>query len=194
MSKTDDIGHPDRADLLAAAQTGRHRLGPHLKRCAECRELYEMFRATRAYRDLVRGPVDSDLVARCAAIPVMEQVDRGLRIRPGTIGHDSWSDLPAMALRDIDQGGERRLRLLFGPLTLELVAQRTGSSWQMSARLFGGQGDDRAVYIIRAGRRKITAGEHGMFVWADRQPPRSIELITPGELFRCAPISWRGAL
>ncbi len=185
--------HPSRKDLIRALMTGRNRFAAHLSECAGCREMFQMLEVAQVYRELVTEGVSSDLVLRCAAIPLVVQKTRSLRKQHGRMRFDSWSTVPATALRSIDLGGERRLRLSAGVFTLEMVAQRQSDRWEFWARITRKGKRPIPMFVIQAGRRKIAAGAHSVFAWSDRYPPHRMSLISSDLRIEFEPIDWRAA-
>lgn len=190
MNMPDSQKHPSREDLIRILKNGRNRFAAHLRECADCREMFEMLKATQAYREQVTETVSPDLVERCAAIPLVGQSARPRRMQPGRVQFDSWSTLPALALRSIDLGGERRLRLSAGAYTLELVAQRQPDHWEFWARVLRKGTEPIPLFVIQAGRRKIVAGAHSVFAWSDHHPPRKISLVSADLRIEFQPINW----
>jgi hypothetical protein len=185
--------HPSREDLIRVLKTGRNHYAAHLRECAGCREMFEMLKVTLTYREQVTETASADLILRCAAIPLLARSTRPQRKQRGRLQFDSWSTLPAMALRSIDLGGERRLRLSAGSYTLELVAQRQSDRWEFWARIIRKGTEPIPMFVIQAGRRKIAAGAHSVFAWSDRYPPRRMSLISSTMRIEFEPIDWSAA-
>jgi len=175
MKKSEN--HPDRASLLNAAATGEVPFASHLKRCAQCRELFELFvqyGPDERLKDLAPPPQS---VARAAAVPKLVESRRPARAVSGRLAFDSWADLPAVQFRSAVGSLERRVRLEAGPYTLELVAERGQSEWEFVARIYD-RDKVTSEFILKAGRRKLVPRSQACYYWSAKNPPRVLQLLS----------------
>ncbi len=181
--------HPSRRTMLDAIESGQVPFRDHLKKCPACRKLFELL---QRYAQPGRAPMVGsapETVSRLAAIPMAAG-----RMRPDgqTAGHlhqDSWTDLPAVALRDSGVGLERRMVLCAGRIRLELLAHRTRSGWEFVARVFDG---DQPVteYALRAGRVTLAPAPDAYYYWRAEHPPKTLRLISSSVRIDFDRLSW----
>ena len=99
--------HPEREELIKAAETGYAPFGDHLDTCRDCRDLFEFHRACfRVAPDGLSAPSD-EAMANQLAIPLLEAARHSSERRKGSVTYDSLYQLPALALRDVGKGAER---------------------------------------------------------------------------------------
>jgi len=187
--KRDD--HPDRKDIIKAAQTGVVPFKDHLRLCRDCRELFDYFLAyIRSAPEGILYPSDEAL-AKHKAIPLVQSSRASQRRVEGRVTYDSWSRLPAIALRDVGKGMERRLRMKAGDITLELSAERRSDRWEFTARAYR---KDRVVspdYILKAGRVEVAASELDCYYWSSQRPPRRLKLLCGSLAIDFGTLQWR---
>jgi hypothetical protein len=168
--------HPRRIEIMKAAQSGSATLKDHLEECPDCRKLYEIFRAqSRSTRNGMERPSDN-AIASLYAIPLKENVRKAVKKLKGCITYDSWTQLPALQLRDAGRGMERRLRLKADDITLELSAERQPTGWDLTARAYRRDDVVTSDYILTADGRQVTASVQECYYWSSKIPPRRIWL------------------
>lgn len=175
MKKTET--HPDRASLVRAAQTGKVPFRSHLKQCADCRELFELFvqyGPDERLKDLAPPPA---AVARARAIPKLVASRRPSRAIAGKVAFDSWAEVPAVQLRSEVGNLERRVRLEAGRFTLEIVAERVQSQWEFVARIYDRE-EVTSEFILKAGRRKLVPQSQHCYYWSAKRPPKTLQLLS----------------
>ncbi len=171
--------HPERDELIKAAESGSVPFKDHLEDCMDCRKLFEFFQVfLRAAPGGLLEPSE-EAMARHVAIPISEGSRHAVKKLKGSIAYDSWAQVPALALRDAGKGAERRLRLEAGNLILEFSAERQGDTWDFTARAYHNEQAVSSGYILKADRREVIAGEQNCFFWSSQQPPRKLQLVSP---------------
>ena len=175
MERTDER-HLTRLEIIKAAREG---VAPeHLKRCSDCRLLYEtLVRFTAGANDLPEVPAER-LIDKLSAIPVLVgRPERPQQVR-GSRVYDSWFDSPAVGLRDHSLKSERRLRFEYGTIGLELVAERHGDHWEFSARVYEGT-EVTCKYVLKVGRQKLSPQEHDCYFFQRPTLPTGLNLLSP---------------
>lgn len=181
--------HPDRASLLRAAQSGKVPFASHLARCAECRELYELFvqyGPDERLKDLAPSPQS---VALAKAIPRLVASRRPARAVAGRVAFDSWADVPAVQLRSAVGTLERRLRFEAGKYTLEIVAERAQKEWEFVARIYERQ-EVTSEFILKVGSRKLVPQSQRCYYWTAKNPPRTLQLLSPDLKIDFGKLTW----
>jgi len=181
--------HPDRAALIKAAQTGEIPFASHLRRCADCREMFELFiqyAPDERLKDLAPSPQS---VARARAVPKLVTSRKPLRAVTGRVTFDSWADIPAVQLRSTVGTLERRVRLEAGKYTLELVAERGQREWEFVARIYHGA-KVTSEFILQAGRRKLVPQSQRCYFWSAKNPPRTLQLLSPDLKIEFGKLTW----
>ena len=187
MKKADS--HPDRAELLKAAQTGKIPFASHLKKCGECREVFELFVQyvpDERLKDLAPSPQS---IARAKAVPKLITSRRPSRAVAGRLTFDSWADVPAVQLRSTVGTLERRVRLEAGKYTLELVAERVQKEWEFVARIYSGA-KVTSEFILKAGRRKLVPQSQRCYFWSAKNPPRTLQLLSQDLKIEFDKLTW----
>jgi hypothetical protein len=174
----DIVGHPDRDDLLRAARTGEVPIRQHLAACESCRGVYSLL-----LLDEHLGLLDVSLpfpreLSKHANLPLLSSDWIPRRTDTGKTVHDSWTGLPVTVTRDSAMGLERSLRFASGPITLELVADRTPEGWRLAARCYRSEVPS-GEFILKIGRRRMAPGLHDCYSWSALLPPRKIQLLSP---------------
>jgi hypothetical protein len=181
--------HPDRASMIKAAQTGKVPFAPHLARCAECRELYELFVQycpDERLKDLAPSPQS---VAKAKAVPKLVASRNPARAIAGRVAFDSWADVPAVQLRSTVGTLERRIRLEAGKYTLELVADRVQTEWEFVARIYDRQ-KVTSEFILQVGRRKLVPQSQRCYYWSAKNPPRTMQLLSQELKIEFGKLTW----
>jgi hypothetical protein len=119
----------------------------------------------------------SDAATRWKAIPLLDESLCGRRPHYGQVISDSWSSMPRLALRDVEDGHVRRLELRSGFARLEIVAERARGHWKFVARVYAGRLVQHA-FILRVGRLKLLAGSGGFYHWSSAWVPRTIHILS----------------
>ena len=170
--------HPDRAALIKAAQTGEVPFASHLKVCADCQEMFELFvqyAPDDRLTDLAPSPQS---VARAKAVPKLVASRKPSRGVTGRVTFDSWADVPAVQLRSTVGTLERRMRLEAGSYTVELVAEREQKEWEFVARIYRGA-RVTSEFILQVGRRKLVPQSQRCYFWSAKNPPKTLQLLSP---------------
>lgn len=181
--------HPSRRTMLTAIESGQVPFRAHLKKCLACRQLFELL---QRYAQPGQPPMvgsSPETVSKLAAIPMAAGQMRPSREVAGWLHQDSWTDLPAVALRDSGVGLERRVVFSAGPIRLELVAHRTRGGWEFVARVFD---SDEVVteYALRAGRATLAPAGDGYYHWRTEHPPKTLRLLSPAVRIDFEKLSW----
>ena len=183
--------HPGREEIIKAAETGSVPFKDHLDTCRGCRDLYEFHRARmRVAPDGLMAPSD-EAMAKHLAIPLLEAIRHTTGRRKGAVVYDSWSQLPALALRDVGKGAERRLRMQAGEVILEFSAERQGDSWDFTARAYE---EDQVVssrYVLKVDGRDVIASGQDCFYWSSQQPPQRMKLISAEAAIDFGSLRWK---
>ncbi|UCC43528.1 MAG: hypothetical protein JSU65_10335 [Candidatus Zixiibacteriota bacterium] len=182
--------HPDREQMIKAAETGRIPFRSHLAECPDCRELYELLGRFRGLVDVDLVMPPPDVMSRHSFIPQLLQSREQARTISGTVEFDSWSGLPALALRDAARGMERRMRLTAGPVSLELVAERQTRHWEFTARVYQ-RGRVSSGFILEAGRKQLYPGRRWCFRWTAAKPPRKLGLRSADLAIDFGALNWK---
>ncbi len=187
MKKTEI--HPDRASMLKAIQTGEVPFSSHLVRCAECRELYELFVQYRPDERLNDLEPSSQSVARARAVPKLVESRSPARAITGGVAFDSWADLPAVQIRSAVGTLERRIRLEAGKYTLELVADRVQTEWEFVARIYD-RHQVTSEFILQVGRRKLVPQSQRCYFWSAKNPPKTMQLLSSALKIDFGKLTW----
>lgn len=188
---TDKPNHPPREKLIRDAETGAGTFKSHLKTCGDCRDLYEFHRARmRVAPDGLLAPSD-ETMARHLAIPLLEAIRHTTGRRKGAVVYDSWSQLPALALRDAGKGAERRLRMQAGEVILEFSAERQGDSWDFTARAYEEDQVVSSTYVLKVDGRDVIASGQDCFYWSSQQPPQRVKLISAEAAIDFGSVRWK---
>ncbi len=159
--------------MLKAIRTGKIPFQKHLSECSDCRRQFETFQRYDGSEDLSGDQMPEGLVQRLNAIPDILAARRPSRVVAGEIAHDSWSGVSRAQLRDGSQGLERRMRLSWDNIHLELVAERRTRGWEFTARIY----EDNRVssqYVLRVGKRELLPGTQSCYCWSSSRPPRRL--------------------
>lgn len=185
--------HPSRSQMLKAIESERVTFQSHLKECAECRELFRILSNYRPYGASPLTGSSESTVARAAAIPLLQPSHRPEQVIRGRATTDSWSQLPAMQLREAPVGLERRLCFQAGDVTLELSAERRSSGWEFVARVYD---NDRISlsWVLKSGRQRFAAEKEGFYCWKAKNPPKSLSLISGKSQIEFDNLSWKASL
>jgi hypothetical protein len=171
-------GHPDRDDLLRAVRTGEVSFRQHLAECESCRNVYGLLLLDEHLGLLnVSTPFPREL-SKHANLPLLKSDWIPRRTDIGKSVHDSWTGLPVTVTRDSAMGLERSLRFSSGPISLELVADRTPEGWRFAARCYR-SGVPSGEFVLKIGRQRIAPGLHDCYSWTALQPPKKIQLLSP---------------
>ena len=182
-------GHPSRQRMLEAVGTGEVDFRSHLETCEPCRDLFELLSKfpTAGAEELPHSP--ENLLKRIEAIPSNYRVKPDFPIVIGHIVSDSWRDMASVQLRDVANDVTRRLVLKAGQINLELSAERHLGRWEFVARVYDrGKASDR--FVIKAGARKVQAGELGFYCWTSKRPPGKIGLLLNSHKIEFEGLSW----
>ncbi|MEE8575700.1 MAG: hypothetical protein V3T31_00460, partial [candidate division Zixibacteria bacterium] len=103
---------------------------------------------------------------------------------------DSWSQAPAMALRDMSAGHLRRIRLERGNISVEIVAEKQQSGWEFVARI---RRDDEVLhdFVMKVGSRKLLAKSGGFFQWSSKSVPHEVSLTSFKQDIAFERLSWQ---
>jgi len=181
--------HPSRTAMIRAIKSGNITFAEHLDRCPTCRNQFEFLKQfPLSGRPPIMAP-DMHGLERYASIPLVSGKIAPSHILKGRTSYDSWSQLPAMQLRDFGPGATRHLRLTAGMTTLELVAERVQKRWEFTARIYHAK-KVTARWAIYAGSRRLLPRSLGFYHWSSNQRPRIIRLITGCEMIQFERLSW----
>ena len=181
--------HPSRPRMIEAARTGVVGFRSHLEKCEPCRVMFELlskFQTTGA-EELPHTP--GSLLKRIETIPSRFRVKPDLPIVPGLIVSDSWSHMASAQLRDVATDVTRRLVLRAGQIELELSAERHLGSWEFAAKVYD-RGTASDQFVIKAGARKVQAGDLGFYCWSSKRPPGKIGLLQNSHIIEFEGLSW----
>ena len=134
-------------------------------------------------------PSDAALERYCN-IPLLFDESSDARTVKGRTTYDSWSDGPAIALRDSADGHIRRLKLKAGNLTLEIVAERRDNVWEFVARVY----DRKKVtnsHVLKVGGRRFLPLTGGFFVWSSTTEPKILRLESFDTVISFEKLSWQ---
>lgn len=176
--------------MMKAIETGSVPFDAHLKECRSCSEMFEFLSSIDILQRRPLETASEGLISRFSLIPVLVGSYQPGQTVTGAVKFDSWSQLPALAARDGAKGMERRMQLKAGQITLELVAEHRPEGWEFTARVY----DKRKVnsdFVMKIGRKKISAGLQSCFFWSSEKPPRRIQLLSPKVLIDFGPLSWK---
>ncbi|MDH3892382.1 MAG: hypothetical protein OEV49_15010 [candidate division Zixibacteria bacterium] len=181
--------HPSRQRMIEAAETGVVGFRSHLVECDSCRTLFDLLSKfpSKGVRELHHS--SPSLLKRIEAIPSNYKAKPDIPIVAGCIISDSWSQVASAQLRDVATDVTRRLVLRAGQIDLELSAERHLGKWEFAARVY----DHRkatAKFVIKAGARKVQAGELGFYCWSSKRPPGKIGLLQNSHLIEFEGLSW----
>lgn len=182
--------HPSRRAMLDAIESGRIPFRAHLRECLACRQLFELLQRYAQPGEQPMAASPPETVSKLAAIPMAARGKPPEKKIAGRLHKDSWTDLPAVALRDSGLGLERRVVFTAGRVRFELVAQRTPSHWEFVARVFD---RDRVVteYTLRAGRATLAPAADGYYYWRAPHPPKTLRLVSASKQIDFDKLSWR---
>lgn len=180
--------HPTRAQLIAAAQSGKPHLQTHLQECAACRALFELFRRFPPAESEELIHPSEDALQRWINVPLLAEPEKSRKRISGRVVFDSWAERPAV-VRDIPEGLVRRLRLAAKGLALEIVGERRRQAWHFVARVYRGQ-EAVSGFALKAGRQRLLPGEDGFFAWSAVRPPKTVELLSPDQQVHFEALSW----
>ena len=161
-----------------AARTGRIPFADHLERCKPCRSLYEALKWLGNDAGRVEWAPPGDLVQRHKAIPLLVASRRPARAVRAPRVYDTWTQLPALAVRQAAFGVERRVRFAVAQFEIEFVANRQLEGWELAVRVYENGGVTRR-FVLQTGRRKLLLGRGDCFVWTSRRAPRKLGLLSP---------------
>ena len=170
--------HATRTDLIEIIRRGDGRAAEHLAKCRQCRIALDIMRWSGCGRGQVEWEPSSELVQQLKAVPLLARTRRPRKAVRAVPVMDSWSDRPAVAVRQAPFGVERRVRFEVGEYTLEFVASRNLDGWDCVARVYK-EGRPARRFILKAGSRNISAGPGGCFIWSSAKPPRRLAALSP---------------
>ena len=181
--------HPERKAMLKALRTGVVPFRAHLDECEACRSLFALLSDFPVAGMPPLANVSADSVAAAEAVPLAHSNLPARRVVSGRMTFDSWSDRPALEIRNAGAGLTRRLCLKAGRLSLEIVAERTLEGWDFVARVYSAK---KAVsgYSLRIGTRNVLPRSQGFYHWSSKAAPRTLELIGTADRFRFEGLSW----
>jgi len=130
-----------------------------------------------------------EAMARLGVIPLLFEKPHDYSGEFGSIAYDSWTEGPAVALRDIADGHVRRLRLRAGKVSLEIVAERTAGRWEFVARAFRGTTVVHDI-VLQVGRKKLLSESGGFFRWTSKSVPRRIGLASLRRTYTFERVPW----
>lgn len=141
-----------------------------------------------AGRALLEKP-PSHALRRYAAIPLLLADRSKSRKIQGHVEFDSWSNKPAFSLRDVAVGIVRRLTLVAGPVSLEIVAERQQDNWSFAARACK---DNQVSYefVLNAASRKLLPQSQSFYQWTSTHAPRKFRLLSPEFHIDFEAVSW----
>ena len=102
---------------------------------------------------------------------------------------DSWSDLPALAMRDAAMGMERHQRFSAGPIILVLNASRNLDGWRFVARVYR-KNKTTPEFVLKIGREKLQPGFRDCYYWTTNRPPQRLQLLSPSLGIEVDEIKW----
>ena len=181
--------HPDRAEMLKAARTGKVPFRTHLDTCEACNIEYEVLKLSISPRPSSGIEPSSGLLTRHASVPFLVGNWVPANLTVGRTVDDSWSGLPALAVRDAAMGMERHLRFSSGPVTLVLNASRTPDGWRFVARVYR-KNKTTQEFVLKLGREKLQPGFRDCYYWTANQPPRRLQLLSPSLGIDVEDIKW----
>lgn len=188
---TNKSNHPEREELIKDAHTGSAICKDHVDTCRDCRDLFEFYSACfRVAPDGLPVPTE-DTMAKHLAIPLLEAVRNPSGRRQGAVVYDSWSQLPAPALRDVGKGAERRLRMRAGKVVLEFSAERQGDSWDFTARAYEEDKVASSKYVLKVDGRDVIASGQDCFYWSSPQPPQRVKLVSAEAAIDFGSVRWK---
>lgn len=179
--------HPTRKAMIAAARSARVSFEPHLKECAECRDLFELFRAFPLSGEIALSSAPSGWVARAASLA--ESKVRGVVQKlVAKLTFDSWTAAPALGIRG-PESGKRRLQFSAENLTFDLQAARKADKWQMTARVAATPDDTSAVQLI-VNKQNLFPDDQGYFVWTSSRPPSRLTIRRDKQVITVPTLTW----
>jgi hypothetical protein len=181
--------HPDIHDIVNARRSRAGEVVEHLKSCESCRLLSDMLQCARRDSQAEIVPPPNGLMIRSRAIARLIESRNPGRTLMGAAIFDSWTDRPALAVRDSAPGVERRLRWRAAQFSVELVGNRQLADWDFVARVYDGRKVSRQ-FILQAGSRKLVAGRGDCYHWSARRPTRRLQLLSPSLRIDLGSLLW----
>jgi len=129
-------------------------------------------------------------IQRYYNIPLLFDESREARRLTGHLVHDSWSDGPSAARRDVVDGHVRQIRLKAGPFQLEIVAERRESTWEFVARAYRGA-EATNEFVLKVGGRRLLPRSGGFFLWTSTAVPRVLRLESFEAKIEFERLSWQ---
>jgi hypothetical protein len=164
--------------MIEALRSGDVPFHRHLEKCEVCRRDLEFLRLSNHLEALDLVAPSPRAYHRHGALPLSVSNWLPRRTETGKLARDSWTGLPATVTRDSAMGLERSLRFTSGPISLELVADRTPEGWRFAARCYRGSAPS-GEFILKIGGKRIPPGLYDCYAWTSLQPPRKIQLLSP---------------
>jgi hypothetical protein len=127
-------------------------------------------------------------ISRWETLPLLFGAESG-KSEAGHIVGDSWYAAPALALRDIDDGHIRWLKLKAGKVTLEIVAERMTDHWEFVARV-NSKGKVENNYVLKVGHVRLLPYSEGFYHWSSKWVPRSVKLLSFNRQLNFERILW----
>lgn len=127
---------------------------------------------------------------RYNSIPLLFEESGARDSVDGRITFDSWQQGDPVSLRDVTDGHLRRVTLKAGPVSIELVAEKTRDCWEFIARVYS---VDKVChdFVIKVGRRKLLSDSGGYYHWSSKLTPGQIELLSFEQNISFERLSWR---
>lgn len=184
--------HPSRRQMLEAIAADKVPFRSHLQRCQDCSILFQLLSEFELAGAEPMVPSDQTAVAQLVSIAKRQKSTTGLRMALGRLTADSWNNIPALQLRNVASGVERRLRFQAGRIALEIVAERNREGWEFTARAYN-RNRVTTAFVIKAGHRKFIADSSGFYYWSSERPPSTIQLLSDTQTVDFKDISWLAA-
>ena len=183
------IRHPSLQRMLEAVDTGVVDFRSHLVKCESCRVLFELLSEFPIAGAEELPHSSRNLLKRIESIPSNYRVKPDFPTVIGHIASDSWRDMASAQLRDVAADVTRRLVLKAGQINLELSAERHLGNWEFAARVYD-RGKASGQFVIKAGARKVQAGDLGFYCWSSKRPPGKIGLLLNSHKIEFEGLSW----
>ena len=126
---------------------------------------------------------------RHAAVPLLLGDKNESRKIKGRVEFDSWSDQTAFSLRDVAVGVVRRLSLVAGTISLEIVAERLHDRWSFVARACK-ENEVSSEFVLKAASLELLPQSQGFYQWTSIHAPRKFKLSSPEFHVDFEAVSW----
>ncbi len=184
--------HPTRKELLEAARSNSDQYTAHFKACADCRELFEFYRAYQVAGKLPLGDAPEGWIVRAAKLAEEESVFTRVKELLAGLVFDSWTTPVSVGVRGGGTQQERRLRFQIDDLMLDLRAEKQKNGWDFVAQLSG----DRVAqenFVILVAHQELRVNSEGFYQWSSKTPPKQIRIRSDKYIVQTPDISWKAA-